>query len=51
MAYYLDRELIKNIRIEAARQGVQPCHLVERAMGRYLSGKPVNNGRAEGGGK
>ena len=45
VAYYLERELIGKIRIEAAKQGIQPCHLIERAMGRYLSEKPENNGK------
>ncbi len=37
VAYYLDRELIKNIRIEAAQRGIRPCHLVERAVKRFLA--------------
>lgn len=43
VAYYLDRELIKNIRIEAAQRGIRPCHLVKKAVEHYLSGRTKNS--------
>lgn len=38
-SYYLDRDLVKRIKVEAAMDEVQPAHLVERVMWEYFKGK------------
>ncbi|MBU2647864.1 hypothetical protein KKI24_24360 [bacterium] len=37
VAYYLDKDLIQQIQIQAAKNGEKPCHLIERAVKRELS--------------
>ncbi|MBT7152999.1 MAG: hypothetical protein HN945_11200 [Deltaproteobacteria bacterium] len=38
VGYYLDKNLINQIQIQAAKNGEQPCHLIERAAKRELEG-------------
>ncbi|MBU2514535.1 hypothetical protein KJ966_24685 [bacterium] len=39
VAYYLEKDLIRRIQIEAAKQSVKPCHLVDKTMKKYLAEK------------
>lgn len=36
VAYYLDVDLIRDIKIQAAKNGEEPCHLIERAARQEL---------------
>ncbi len=38
VAYHLEKDLIQQIQIQAAKNGERPCHFVERTMEKELAG-------------